>query len=213
MLYDNALLSRLYLHVYQVTKDEFARRIAEETLDYVCREMTDTGGGFYSSQDADSEGEEGKFFVWSRAEVMAALDPLHAELFCDYYDITEAGNFEGHNILHVNSDLETLAMKHGISLADAQQIIAAGRRKLFEIRERRIKPGRDEKILTAWNGLMLSSFAEASAILDRSDYADVARANARFLLDSPSKRRSAAADVQGRSSQAKRLPGRLCQRD
>jgi uncharacterized protein len=182
MLYDNALLSRLYLHLYQVTKDEFARRIAEETLDYVHREMTDANGGFYSSQDADSEGEEGKFFVWSREEVLAALDGNHPELFCDYYDITDGGNFEGDNILHINSDLETLAATHGVSLSDARKIIDTGRRKLFEIREGRVKPGRDEKVLTAWNALMLSSFAEASTILDRSDYADVARTNARFLL-------------------------------
>lgn len=182
MLYDNALLSRLYLHVYQVTKDDFARRIAEEILDYVRREMTDASGGFYSSQDADSEGEEGKFFVWSHEEVTAALGAKEAELFCDYYNVTEAGNFEGHNILHVNEQLETLAAKHGVSFAEAEKIINAGRRKLFAIREHRVKPGRDEKILTAWNGLMLSSFAEASAILNRPEYADMARTNARFLL-------------------------------
>ncbi len=182
MLYDNALLARLYLHVYQLTKDQFARTIAEETLDYVRREMTDASGGFYSSHDADSEGEEGKFFVWSRQEVLAVLEGQHPELFCDYYDITDAGNFEGHNILHVATDIKTLATAHGLQVAEAEGFIAAGRRKLFEVREKRVKPGRDEKVLTAWNGLMLSSFAEASAILDRSDYAEVARANARFLL-------------------------------
>ncbi len=181
MLYDNALLSRLYLHVYQLTKDEFARRIAEETLDYVAREMTDAGGGFYSSQDADSEGVEGKFFVWSREEVDAALGD-EAALFCDYYDVTEHGNFESHNILHINQTIEQVANKHKLSIDQAGEKLKAARQRLFTIREQRIKPGRDEKVLTAWNGLMLASFAEASAILDRVDYADIARTNARFLL-------------------------------
>jgi uncharacterized protein YyaL (SSP411 family) len=182
MLYDNALLSRLYLHVYQVTRDEFYRRIAEEILDYVVREMTDSSGGFYSSQDADSEGEEGKFFVWSRPEVIDALGESDGAIFSDYYDVTEPGNFEGHNILHVKAPLDEVAAKHGVSIERAREIIETSRRTLFEIRERRIKPGRDEKILTAWNGLMLVSFAEAAAILDREDYGEVARANATFLL-------------------------------
>jgi len=182
MLYDNALLSRLYLHVYQLTRDEFYRRIAEEILDYVVREMTDSSGGFYSSQDADSEGEEGKFFVWSQQEVIAALGQPESAIFSDYYDVTERGNFEDHNILHVKASLEAVALKHDVSVERAGEIIEASRRRLFDIRESRIKPGRDEKILTAWNGLMLASFAEASAILDREDYGDVARANAKFLL-------------------------------
>ena len=182
MLYDNALLSRLYLHVYQLTKDESARRTAEETLDYVVREMTDGSGGFYSSQDADSEGEEGKFFVWSRPEIVELLGEQGASIFCAYYDVTDGGNFEGQNILHVNSSLDEVARKHDITSDQAQQIIDNGRRTLFEIREKRVKPGRDEKILTAWNGLMLASFAEAGAILHRADYREVARSNARFLL-------------------------------
>ncbi|HEU5236808.1 MAG TPA: thioredoxin domain-containing protein [Pyrinomonadaceae bacterium] len=182
MLYDNALLSTLYIHVYQVTRDEFYRRIAEEILDYVAREMTDSSGGFYSSQDADSEGEEGKFFVWSRQEVIDVLGDLNGAVFCDYYDITGAGNFEGHNILHVNTSIEAVAAKHEISTERAREIIEQGRQTLFKIREVRVKPGRDEKILTSWNGLMLASFAEASAILDRPNYAEIARANGRFLL-------------------------------
>jgi len=182
MLYDNALLARLYLHVYQLTRDEFYRRIAEEILDYAVREMTDASGGFYSSQDADSEGEEGKFFVWSQQEVLSLLGQPDGAIFSDYYDVTERGNFEDHNILHVKASLEAVALKHGVSVERAGEIIEASRLKLFDIRESRIKPGRDEKILTAWNGLMLASFAEASAILDRADYGDVARANAKFLL-------------------------------
>ncbi len=182
MLYDNALLSRLYLHIYQLTKDPFARRVAEETLDYVTREMTDAGGGFYSSQDADSEGEEGKFFVWTRDEVAEILGEKSAAVFSNYYDVTEGGNFEGNNILHVKDTLEDVAHKHDLTVEQASEVIRQGRQKLFDVREQRVKPGRDEKVLTAWNGLMLASFAEAAAILDRSDYRDIARANAKFLL-------------------------------
>jgi uncharacterized protein YyaL (SSP411 family) len=182
MLYDNALLSRLYLHLYQATKNPAARRSAEETLDYVIREMTDAAGGFYSSQDADSEGEDGKFFIWSRQEVLEALGDREGDLFCQYFDITEGGNFEGENILHITSPIADVAAKNKLAAEELQEIINSGRQKLFALREQRIKPGRDEKVLTAWNGLMLSSFAEASAILERSDYRKVAEANARFLL-------------------------------
>lgn len=182
MLYDNAQLSRVYLHLYQLTQAEFARRIAEETLDYVMREMTDTSGGFYSTQDADSEGEEGKFFVWSKAEVIAALGERDGRIFCDYFDVTEQGNFEGHNILHINTAIDLVATQHNVSVEKAQSIIERGRKILFDIRERRVKPARDEKVLTGWNGLMLSSFAEASAILGRDDYREVAERNAEFLL-------------------------------
>jgi hypothetical protein len=182
MLYDNALLARLYLHIYQLTKDDFARRIAEETLDYVAREMTDWRGGFYSSQDADSEGEEGKFFVWSHEEIVSLLGAPDAAIFCDYFDVTEHGNFEGQNILHVTKTFADVASNHEITSDRAREAVESGRRRLFDVRERRVKPGRDEKILTAWNGLMLTSFAEASAILDRADYREVARANASFLV-------------------------------
>ncbi len=183
MLYDNALLSRLYLHVFQLTKDDFARRIAQETLDYVVREMTDPVGGFYSSQDADSEGVEGKFFVWSREEIIDALGEDDGKLFCEYFDVTERGNFEGMNILHVPSSREDTARRLDVSVEKLSKVIDEGRRKLFDIRERRVKPGRDEKVLTAWNGLMLGSFAEGAAILNRTDYQQVAEANASFLLD------------------------------
>jgi uncharacterized protein YyaL (SSP411 family) len=182
MLYDNALLARVYLHLYQLTNDEFAKRIAEETLDYVAREMTDVGGGFYSAQDADSEGEEGKFFVWSRSEITKALGEDDARIFCDYFDVTENGNFEGHNILHVTASIQEVAARHNVPVDEAHAILKRGRTVLFEIREQRIKPARDEKVLTAWNGLMLASFAEASAILNRSDYRKVAEANAEFVL-------------------------------
>ncbi|MFN2453941.1 MAG: thioredoxin domain-containing protein [Pyrinomonadaceae bacterium] len=182
MLYDNALLSRLYLHVYQATGNAFYRRIAEETLDYVAREMTDKDGGFYSTQDADSEGHEGKFFVWMPREIEEIIGAEDAKLFCSYYDVTEEGNFEGENILHVSRPLEDVAREQNVSIERLNEALERGRSKLFAARERRIKPARDEKILTAWNGLMLASFAEAAAILERADYLEIARRNAEFVL-------------------------------
>jgi uncharacterized protein len=168
MLYDNALLSRFYLHYFQVEQTPLARETAEGILDYVLREMTDPAGGFYSTQDADSEGHEGKFFVWDADEIRSVLGEADASLFNAHYNVTEAGNFEGKNILNVN--------------ASAPPPTPESRRKLFEHREKRIKPDRDEKIITAWNGLMLASFAEAGVILQRPDYTETARRNADFVL-------------------------------
>src|SRR5947209_8395081 len=182
MLYDNALLSRIYLHTYLVTGNAYYRRIVEETLDYVVREMTSPEGGFYSTQDADSEGVEGKFFVWTPAEIEAVLAPEDAALFMRYYDVTQKGNFEGKNILHVTRDVEEVARETGLKRERAEDMLKQGRAELFRIREQRIKPGRDEKILTSWNGLMLRSFAEAARYLDRPDYQQVAINNANCLL-------------------------------
>jgi uncharacterized protein YyaL (SSP411 family) len=182
MLYDNALLARLYLDASLVTGKEFYRQIVTETLDYVRREMTDANGGFYSTQDADSEGAEGKFFVWTPAEVTALLGEEEARLFNRYFDVTEEGNFEGHNILHVDNDVETVAKLLNVTPERLQQVLVRGKQLLFDARERRIKPGRDEKMLTAWNGLMLRSFAEAAQVLSRSDYLEVATRNAKFVL-------------------------------
>jgi uncharacterized protein len=182
MLYDNALLSRLYLHYFQVSNNDFARRTAEGIFDYILREMTDTAGGFYSTQDADSEGHEGKFFVWSVDEVRSIVGEVEAALFCDYYDVTSQGNFEGKNILNVRRPLAAVAQQHSLAVAELQASLERSRRKLFESREARVKPDRDEKILTAWNGLMLASFAEAGIVLKRSDYTDAAKRNAEFVL-------------------------------
>ena len=182
MLYDNALLSRIYLHTYLVTNNPFYERIVEETLGYVIREMTSPEGGFYSTQDADSEGEEGKFFLWTPAEIEKALLPEDAPLFMQYYDVTPRGNFEGKNILHVKQDAKKVADDAHISLEELQTSLRRSRKMLFKVREQRIRPGRDEKILTSWNGLMLRSFAEAGRYLNRPDYLRVAIANAEFLL-------------------------------
>jgi len=174
MLYDNAQLIKAYLHTYQVTKDEFYKRIAVETLDYVRREMLDPSGGFYSAQDADSDGVEGKFFVWTPADVERVLGKSEAAVFCRYYDVTAGGNFEGENILNIRSprgDGDT-------------EVFDTARQKLFAEREQRIKPHRDEKVLTAWNGLMLSAFSEAAAILSDDGYLAIAERNAEFILDS-----------------------------
>ena len=183
MLYDNALLSRLYLHHYQVTQDSNARRIAEGILDYVVREMTSAEGGFYSTQDADSEGVEGKFFVWSHSEVEALLGKADATLFNEYYNVTPGGNFEEANILNVTGSVADVAAKNKMEPGALEALLAKSRKVLLDAREQRVKPDRDEKILTAWNGMMLASFAEAGAILDREDYTDVAIRNARFVLD------------------------------
>ncbi|MEK6283498.1 MAG: thioredoxin domain-containing protein [Acidobacteriota bacterium] len=183
MLYDNALLSRLYLHLYQTTHHELARRVAEGTLDYVVREMTDAAGGFYSTQDADSEGVEGKFFVWTLGEINDLLGETDAALFAAYYNVTQNGNFEGENILNVTRGLAEVARAQDVTIEQLSDVLDRGRRILFEAREQRIKPARDEKVLTAWNGLMLASFAEAGAILNRPDYTEIATRNARFILD------------------------------
>ncbi|CAN5617585.1 thioredoxin domain-containing protein [soil metagenome] len=183
MLYDNALLSRIYLETYQATGDEFYKRIAEETLDYVIRDMTSPEGGFYSAEDADSEGEEGKFYVWTPAEIEEALDPEEAEIALRYWDVTEAGNFEGKNILNVPRPPEAVAEEFGVSPDELWGRIEGIRDKLLAVREERVRPGRDEKVLAAWNGLMLYSFASAARVLDRDDYRKVAETNANFLLE------------------------------
>jgi uncharacterized protein YyaL (SSP411 family) len=156
--------------------------VVEETLDFVAREMCHEAGGFYSSYDADSEGEEGKFYVWTAAEIREALGP-EADLFMAHYDVTETGNWEGHTILNTPRDLAEVAALFGLEPAAAEQRLAAARRVLYERRAGRVWPGLDDKVLTAWNGLMLAAFAEAGRFLDRPDYTAVARQNAEFLHD------------------------------
>ena len=169
MLYDNSQMARVYLYAWQVTGNEFFRTITEEILDYVVREMTDPGGGFYSTQDADSEGEEGKFFVWTPDEIRSVLGD-EADAFMAAYGVTRHGNFEGKNILEFVGKL------------DQRPTLADARRELFEAREKRVHPGRHEKVLTSWNGLMLAAFAEAARVLGRDDYQEVAQRNAECLL-------------------------------
>ncbi len=183
MLYDNAQLAQTYLRAYQATGDTFFRRIVEETLDYVRREMTAPDGGFYSTQDADSEGVEGKFFVWTQAEIEETLGAEDALLFSRYYDVTPRGNWEHANILNVSAPEDAFARSVKMAPKEFSNRLAGMRGKLFERREQRGKPQRDEKILTSWNGLMLAAFAEAAAVLDREDYLQIAINNAEFVLD------------------------------
>jgi uncharacterized protein YyaL (SSP411 family) len=204
MLYDNALLSRVCLHAYQTSGNGFFRRIVEETLDYVLREMTYVGarandqqlrtgpqlpsnaagvaGGFYSTQDADSEGEEGKFFVWTPEEVDTLLGDEDGSLFRAYFDVTEEGNFEHKNILHIDHSLEEVAARLSVTPERLSEAVERGKQILFKAREKRVKPGRDDKVLTAWNGLMLASFAEAGAVLGRPNYVQAAVRAADFIL-------------------------------
>jgi len=182
MTYDNAQLARVYLHAWQVTHNDFYRRIAEQTLDYIAREMTHARGGFFSSTDADSEGHEGKFFVWTPDEIRAALDASDAQMFMDAYGVTARGNFEGKNILHVARDRDVIAAMHHLDESELGRRLNEARRKLFQVRDQRIKPARDEKVLTSWNGLMLAAFAEAAQALSRDDYRALAERNADFIL-------------------------------
>ena len=181
MLYDNALLAHVYLDAFKVTGDAFYRRVCEETLDYVLREMTDAAGGFYSTQDADSEGEEGRFFLWTPAHLEAVLG-ADAALIGAFFAVSDAGNFEASNILHVPTPPAQFAAAKGIDLADFEAKLAAVKAKLYAAREERVHPARDEKVLTAWNGLMQRAFAEAALALDSEPYRDAAVRNADFLL-------------------------------
>ena len=184
MLYDNALLARVYLHAYQVTGKQLYQRVVEETLDYVLREMTGAEGSFFSSQDADTEGAEGEFYAWTPADVRRTLTGSDAELAIRYFGITERGNFEGSNVLSQTAEVEGVASELGLSLSEAESGIARARARLLKARSQRTAPGRDEKVLADWNGLMLSSMAEAAAVLERDDYLQAAIANAAFLTSS-----------------------------
>ena len=182
MLYDNALLSRLYLHAHQATGRGMYRRIAEETLDYILREMTGPEGGFYSATDADSEGEEGKFFVWTPAEIEAVLGD-EAGIFSGFFGVTQAGNFEGNHILNIKQKASDYARQQGIALERLVDVVERGKNSLLTEREKRVHPLLDDKVLASWNGMMLRSFSEAGSALSREDYLDAAIKNASFLLE------------------------------
>jgi uncharacterized protein YyaL (SSP411 family) len=182
MLYDNALLCAAYLDAYQATGATFYRAVVEETLAYVLREMTSPEGPFYSTQDADSEGVEGKFYVWSADEIEAILGKDSARLFNDVYGVSAAGNWEGHNILNRTRSFAQDAGLLRIPEAELCQKLADARAKLLTARSQRVWPARDEKILTAWNGLMIAAFAQAAQVLDHPAYAEAAARAADYLL-------------------------------
>ncbi|MBI4525613.1 MAG: thioredoxin domain-containing protein [Deltaproteobacteria bacterium] len=161
MLYDNAQLILIHAQAFCVTRNPLFRRVIDETLDYLLREMLQPEGGFYSTQDADSEGEEGKFFVWTREEIVRILGDETGAVFCRIYDVSETGNFEGKNIVHPIMTAEQASKYFKRDISEIEDLIAAARKTLFQERERRPKPFRDEKILASWNGLMLSALAEA----------------------------------------------------
>jgi uncharacterized protein YyaL (SSP411 family) len=180
MLYDNALLTRLGAHLWQATKDDEARRVTIETVEWVGREMTSPEGGFYSSLDADSEGHEGKFYVWSEEELDSLLG-ADSRVFKAYYGVTREGNFEGKNILFVRTDPSGAARRAGVDEETLYAVLARARRILYDARAKRVWPGRDEKILASWNGLMLRGVATAARAFDRKDFRELAVRNAEFL--------------------------------
>ncbi|HUI27611.1 MAG TPA: thioredoxin domain-containing protein, partial [Candidatus Kryptonia bacterium] len=182
MLYDNALLVRAYLDAYQVTGREDFARVARATLQYVEREMTAPTGGFYSASDADSEGEEGKYFVWTPAQIEAVLQPQSARLVAAYFDVTAAGNFHGANILHTPKPLAEVAKRLRLDPKAAAVELEAARAALYQARRKRVPPHTDTKIITAWNGLMIGAFARAAQVFDEPSYARTAQRAADFVL-------------------------------
>ena len=180
MLYDNALLPVVYSEAYQITKDPFFENVVKKTLDYVIREMTSSDGTFFSAQDADTNGEEGQTFVWKKQEIEKILGK-DSEIFCIYYDVTDGGNFEGNTILASNINTSSLGFKFGKSELEIQDLISKCSEKLLEIRNKREQPGKDDKIITSWNGLMVSAFLSGYRITDNSKYLNTAKQSIDFF--------------------------------
>ena len=183
MLYDNAQLVRIFAHAFTITGESRFRLVVQETVGYLLREMFHPEGGFYSTQDADSEGEEGKFFVWTAAEIQRVLGAEAGEIFCRIYDVGAPGNFEGKNILHPILTIAQASKYFGKEPADIERLIGDAKKKLFAEREKRIKPFRDEKIISAWNGLTLSALAEAIKISPQPETAAAAQRTVEFFFD------------------------------
>jgi len=183
MLYDNALLPQVYLIHYQVTESQLSRRIATETLDFVLRELRAPNGGFYSALDAQSEGKEGKYYVWSKAEVKEVVGPKAAPLVSAALGVTPTGNFKGGNILTRPLTEAKLAAKFSLKPEKVRQILDPALQALRQARARRVSPARDEKIITAWNGLMISALAKGAQVLGDINYYEAAAQDARFLLE------------------------------
>ncbi len=189
MLYDNAQLSEVYLDAYQASGDPLYARVAREILDYEIRDMQDKGRAFYCTEDADSEGKEGIFYTWRYDEILSHLGEDDGKLFCTYYSVKPEGNFTSHepyhkglNILHITQDPHTIAKDAGLTVEELEKRIAASRKKLMAVREQRVRPGLDDKILTLWNGLIVGSLAQAYAILGDDRYRDAATRTANFIL-------------------------------
>ena len=174
MLYDNALMPVNYAEAYQITKDSFYLDVLKKTLDFVLREMTSPEGGFYSAYDADSEGVEGKFYVWTKKEIKEVLGN-DAELFCLYYDVTDGGNWEGHNILCNNLNISTIAFNFGLDEQKVREILKTCSEKLLKVRSMRVLPGLDDKVLVSWNSLMITAFAKGYRVTNDARYLDAAK--------------------------------------
>jgi uncharacterized protein YyaL (SSP411 family) len=183
MLYDNALLTMTYLDAWKISKSDFYQRVIFETMDYILREMTASEGGFYSSQDADSEGIEGKFYVWTMQEIESILGKEDAAFLSRYYDITPHGNWKHKNILNISTKREVLAKNMGISQDEFDRRLDSMRYKLRSARNLRLPPLKDDKIIMSWNGLAISAFARAGAAFGRQDYLDIAEKTAQLLWD------------------------------
>ncbi|MCS1351742.1 thioredoxin domain-containing protein [Mechercharimyces sp. CAU 1602] len=183
MLYDNALLAYAYLETYQATKKEKYARIAEEIFTYVLRDMTSPEGGFYSAEDADSEGREGRFYVWSPVEIEQVLGEEEGQLFCEVYDVTPDGNFEdGLSILNrIHDPLHAVAAREGMSEEEIEERLQKARAQLLSAREQRIHPHKDDKILTSWNGLMIAALAKGAQVLGKPHYAESAARAVQFI--------------------------------
>ena len=182
MLYDNAQLLRIYSQAYVITGEPLYKTVVEESAGYLLREMHQPEGGFYSTQDADSEGEEGRFFVWTLAEIDALLGAEDGEVFARMYDVTEEGNFEEKNILHPILTVDQASKFFRKEKSEIEALIARTKEKLFTAREKRIKPFRDEKIIAAWNGLLLSGLAEAIKITGASSCLEASRRTVEFIF-------------------------------
>ncbi len=180
MLYDNALIPINYVEAYQITKDDFYLDVLRKTLNYVLREMTSKEGGFYSAQDADSEGEEGKFYVWKKSEIKEILGK-DADTFCLFYDVTDGGNWEGKSILCNNVNLSSVAFQAGISEDQLRQNLDSNAKKLLDVRSKRIAPGLDDKVLTSWNALMITAFAKGYRVTNEKKYLDAAEKCINFI--------------------------------
>ncbi len=183
MLYDNAMLARIYVDAYAATGNEEYAEVARETLRYVLREMTSPGGGFYSSQDADSEGEEGKYYVWSEEEIFSVLGEKDGAMVARFFGVDKVGNFEGHrSVLHRPISTETLARLFDVDPREVVQVIKHGKGALLEEREKRVRPARDEKVIVAWNSLMIGAMARGYQVLGEESFLKAGQKAADFLL-------------------------------
>jgi uncharacterized protein YyaL (SSP411 family) len=183
MLYDNAQLLRIYSQAYMITQEPLFKSVVEQTVGYLLREMLHSEGGFYSTQDADSEGEEGKFFVWTTEEINSLIGAENGEIFCRIYDVSDQGNFEEKNILHPILTIEQASKLFRKDRAEIDALVADAKQKLFTEREKRIKPFRDEKIIAAWNGLALSGLAEAIKVFNPTACIEAVNRTIEFIFN------------------------------